>query len=159
MKTITSFYKSPIGPIEIVCTNDKIQSISLKSKSTKSVDNDLTKLVKRNLKSYFNGELSSASSLPIKYFNLNQGTPFQIKVWKQLTKIKASKTLTYKDISLKVNSPKAMRAVGGAVGKNPFLIFFPCHRVLGQNKKIIGFSAGIDNKKFLLNLEFIPYIN
>ncbi len=159
MKTITSFYNSPIGPIEIVCTEDKIQSISLKSKSSKSTENHLTKLVKKNLKAYFNGELRAINSIPIKYFNLNQGTPFQIEVWKQLTKIKTSKTLTYKDISIKVKSPKAMRAVGGAVGKNPFLIFFPCHRVLGQNKKITGFSAGIDNKKFLLDLELISYIS
>ncbi len=159
MKTIISFFNSPLGPIEIVCTEDKIQSISLKPNSLKSKENQLTRLIKKNLKAYFNGELDALNSIPIKYFNLNQGTPFQIKVWKEIAKIKTSKTLTYKDISIKVNSPNAMRAVGGAVGKNPFLIFFPCHRVLGQNKKITGFSAGIDNKKFLLDLEFIPYIN
>ena len=67
--------------------------------------------------------------------------------------IKYNELLTYKDIAIKINNPKSFRAVGLANNKNRIPIIIPCHRVIGSNKKLIGYSAGLDKKEFLINLE------
>mgnify|MGYP003077935013 FL=1 len=61
------------------------------------------------------------------------GSEFQARVWHSLTKIPYGKTISYGEIAREVNSPKAVRAVGGAVGANLFSIIIPCHRVVGAN--------------------------
>lgn len=61
------------------------------------------------------------------------GSEFQARVWHALTKIPYGKTISYGEIAREVNSPKAVRAVGGAVGANLFSIIIPCHRVVGAN--------------------------
>ncbi|WP_432405278.1 methylated-DNA--[protein]-cysteine S-methyltransferase [Wukongibacter sp. M2B1] len=83
------------------------------------------------------------------------GTPFQEKVWNALTEIKFGEILTYKDVSCKLGDMNKSRAVGGAVGKNPIVVIIPCHRVIGSNGKLTGFSAvgGLELKKRLLDLE------
>ncbi|GGJ88146.1 methylated-DNA--protein-cysteine methyltransferase [Lentibacillus kapialis] len=78
------------------------------------------------------------------------GTPFQQKVWQALNDIPYGDTKTYKDIAQAIHNPKAVRAVGGAVNKNPFSIVVPCHRVLGANGKLVGYGGGLDKKEFLL---------
>ena len=82
-----------------------------------------------------------------------KGTEFQIKVWNELLKIPYGKTRTYKEIAVAINNPKAFRAVGMANNKNPLMILVPCHRVIGSNKKMIGYAGGVDMKMALLNLE------
>jgi|SRR5699024_2278159 len=89
-------------------------------------------------------------SVPVKLY----GTPFQKKVWEALTDtIPFGKTSTYKDIAQAIGKEKAVRAVGGAVNKNPISIIVPCHRVIGANGKLVGYNGGIDKKEYLLNLE------
>ena len=86
-----------------------------------------------------------------------QGTPFQKEVWKGLLQIPYGKTTCYSDIANRIKRPKAVRAVGGAIGANPILIAIPCHRIIGKNGKLTGFSAGIPLKKALLQIENVPY--
>ncbi|RIJ64601.1 methylated-DNA--[protein]-cysteine S-methyltransferase [Rummeliibacillus sp. TYF005] len=86
-----------------------------------------------------------------------QGTPFQKEVWEALLQIPFGKTTCYSEIANRVNRPKAVRAVGGAIGANPILIAIPCHRIIGKNGKLTGFSAGIPLKKALLQIENVPY--
>ncbi|WP_432661807.1 methylated-DNA--[protein]-cysteine S-methyltransferase [Wukongibacter baidiensis] len=83
------------------------------------------------------------------------GTAFQEQVWNVLTEIKFGEILTYKDVSCKLGDMNKSRAVGGAVGKNPIVVIVPCHRVIGSNGKLTGFSAvgGLELKKRLLDLE------
>ena len=81
------------------------------------------------------------------------GTVFQRKVWQALMQIPYGKTCSYKDIALAIDSPKAVRAVGGANNKNPLLILIPCHRVVGTNGKLVGYAGGLDKKEYLLALE------
>ncbi len=87
------------------------------------------------------------------------GTEFQCKVWKTLLQIPYGKTVSYKEIAHQIKNEKAVRAVANAIGKNPLLILVPCHRVIGINGKLTGFSAktdkkdGITIKKELLELE------
>ena len=86
-----------------------------------------------------------------------RGTPFQLEVWNLLRQIPYGHTMTYGQVANRLGRPNAVRAVGQAVGRNPCLILIPCHRVLGRNGKLTGFSAGIEWKKQLLSLENIPF--
>ena len=83
------------------------------------------------------------------------GTPFQIKVWKEIAKIPKGKTKTYKEIAIKIGHPNSARAVANACGANPYPIEVPCHRVVGSKGSIGGFSmkGGIKKKIELLNQE------
>jgi O-6-methylguanine DNA methyltransferase len=83
------------------------------------------------------------------------GTEFQKNVWREMQKIPAGQTKSYGEIAKAIGNPKAVRAVGGACGANPIPVFVPCHRVLAANKKIGGFSSGLDWKRKLLALEGI----
>jgi AraC family transcriptional regulator of adaptative response/methylated-DNA-[protein]-cysteine methyltransferase len=81
------------------------------------------------------------------------GTAFQIKVWKELLKIKSGQTVTYADIARKIGKPAAVRAVGSAVGKNTLSIIVPCHRVVNTSGNKISYGWGPAMKKALLKAE------
>ena len=83
------------------------------------------------------------------------GTDFQIKDWKEIKKIPKGKVRTYKEIAVAISRPKASRAVANACGKNPFPLKIPCHRVIGSNGYIGGYSGegGIKKKIELLKFE------
>ena len=81
------------------------------------------------------------------------GTEFQKSVWSALRKIPLGKTKSYGEIARAIGKPKAVRAVGGACGANPVPVLVPCHRVLAANKKLGGFSGGLDWKRKLLARE------
>ncbi|HLR62077.1 MAG TPA: methylated-DNA--[protein]-cysteine S-methyltransferase [Lentibacillus sp.] len=106
-------------------------------------------LAASELREYFQGERQDFT-FDFAFY----GTPFQQKVWQALyNKIPYGDTKTYKDIAQTINNPKAVRAVGGAVNKNPFSIVVPCHRVVGADGKLVGYGGGLDKKEFLLTLE------
>jgi len=86
-----------------------------------------------------------------------RGTSFQIDVWNTLCTIPYGKTVCYSDIAKKVGNPKAVRAVGTAIGANPIAIIIPCHRVLGKDGSLTGYSGGLPVKERLLQLEGISY--
>lgn len=81
------------------------------------------------------------------------GTDFQQAVWKQLLKIPYGETTNYTMIAKSINRPKAVRAVGSAIGKNPLLMVIPCHRVLTKDNQLGGYRGGFDMKRSLLALE------
>ena len=83
------------------------------------------------------------------------GTPFQLTVWNALREIPFGKTVSYSHIANAIGKPTAVRAVGQAIGSNPCLIAVPCHRVVGKNGTLIGFSAGLSWKRFFLDIESI----
>ena len=89
------------------------------------------------------------------------GTPYQERVWAVLARIPFGASVTYGDIARELNAaghpPTSPRAVGGAVGRNPIALLIPCHRVLGTDGALTGFGGGMDAKRFLLELERIPY--
>ncbi|MFN8790430.1 MAG: methylated-DNA--[protein]-cysteine S-methyltransferase [Bdellovibrionales bacterium] len=85
--------------------------------------------------------------------DLQQGTNFQKIVWQNLRKIPFGKTISYAELARRIQSPKAVRAVGSANGKNPFLMIIPCHRVIASSGELGGFSAGLALKKKLLDHE------
>jgi AraC family transcriptional regulator of adaptative response/methylated-DNA-[protein]-cysteine methyltransferase len=88
-----------------------------------------------------------------------KGTEFQLKVWKALLQIPTGSLSTYSKIATSIGCPKAQRAVGTAIGRNPILYIIPCHRVIAQNGKMGGFYWGIDKKIELLNVENAGYLH
>lgn len=110
--------------------------------------NAICKEVQRQLKAYFKKELAE--------FNLPldpQGTEFQKSVWNKVEEIRFGQTKTYLEIADSLNNHRAVRAVGLANGKNPIPIIIPCHRVIGANGKLTGYSGGLSRKSFLLEHE------
>jgi AraC family transcriptional regulator, regulatory protein of adaptative response / methylated-DNA-[protein]-cysteine methyltransferase len=81
------------------------------------------------------------------------GTDFEVRVWETLLKIPMGCASTYSDIAAKIESPKASRAVGAAVGKNPISFVVPCHRVLGKSGALTGYHWGITRKQAMLGWE------
>ena len=84
-----------------------------------------------------------------------EGTEFQIKVWKEISKIPYGETRTYKDLAVAIGRPNSSRAVANACGKNPYAPTIPCHRVVRSDGKLGGYSGdgGIATKKRLLEEE------
>ncbi len=80
-------------------------------------------------------------------------TEFQKSVWRALLKLAAGQTKSYGEIAADLGKPRAVRAVGGACGANPIPVLVPCHRVLAANRKLGGFSGGLDWKRNLLARE------
>jgi methylated-DNA-[protein]-cysteine S-methyltransferase len=84
------------------------------------------------------------------------GTDFQKNVWQVLVdELPFGKVKSYKEIAIAIGNPRAVRAVGGAVNKNPFSIVVPCHRVMGADGKLVGYNGGLDKKEYLLKHEEI----
>jgi methylated-DNA-[protein]-cysteine S-methyltransferase len=103
---------------------------------------------KTQLKSYFSQKLT-IFDLPL----IAVGSPFQQEVWKCLLQIPFGKTMSYLDLSKKLNKEKAIRAVASANGANPIAIIIPCHRVIGSSGELTGYAGGLNAKKQLLILE------
>ena len=82
-----------------------------------------------------------------------EGTPFQKEVWQALQEIPYGETMTYQEISEKIGRPRAVRAVGTAIGKNPLLMVIPCHRVIGSKGQLTGYRGGLAMKQALLTFE------
>lgn len=94
-------------------------------------------MYKEELVAYLNGELT--------YFTVPMdlsATPLQLEVFHALEAIPYGETRTYTEIAAQINRPKAVRAVGTAIGRNPLLFIIPCHRVIGKNGKLTGYSGG-----------------
>jgi len=81
------------------------------------------------------------------------GTDFELTVWETLLRIPLGRATTYSDIARKIGRPKAARAVGAAVGKNPISFVVPCHRVLGKSGALTGYHWGLTRKKAIIGWE------
>lgn len=89
----------------------------------------------------------------------NKGTLFQQKVWTELLNIPKGQTRTYEDVARAIGNPKAVRAVGTAIGKNNLAVIVPCHRVIKKDGSLGGYRWGIDRKKKLLEREGVVFDN
>ena len=153
-------YPSPIGNLTLISDGTNLTHVILEKESyyqnikkeAKTNDNlEIFKQTKIWLDKYFNKEKPNIDDLKLKL----EGTPFQIKVWNALKTISYGQTVTYGFVAQKINSKTSARAVGGAIGHNPIPIIIPCHRVVGTNNNLTGFTGGIDVKIKLLKLEEI----
>ncbi len=141
------FLHSPVGALRLSAQEGKLREIALTDKAGKDEPDSATDLAASQLLEYFSGKR--------KEFTLEtspQGTPFQRAVWQALSEIPFGKVVTYGDIARAIGRPTACRAVANAVGENPLLIVFPCHRVVAANG-LGGFTGGIAVKCALLRHE------
>ena len=148
-------YNSPIG--ELIIKMNKSELVGLYFKDLLKSDYDsLTfnknHIVTRLLDSYFNGY-----NIDFKQIKINpEGTEYRKYVWNELINIPYGQTISYKELSdrlVKKGVKSSPRSVGGAVGANPIAIIVPCHRVIGSDGSITGYSGGISRKEYLLSLE------
>ena len=148
-----TYYKTPIGTARIVGDDDGISSITVldsEEESSTNIPECLQECVKQ-LNEYFQKKRSS--------FNLNlnpQGTAFQKEVWSTLQRISYGSTKSYLKMSEEMGDVKAIRAVASANGKNPLWIVIPCHRVIGSDGSLTGYSGGLWRKRWLLEHENPP---
>ncbi len=149
-----NYINSPCGEIELCASNVGLVSVLFTQTQKRIlVKQEITthpflSETAKQLKSYFNKQLQ-AFDLP---FDL-VGTDFQKRVWNELTQINFGKTISYLELSKRLGDEKCIRAAASANGKNPISIIVPCHRVIGSNGKLTGYSGNLDRKEYLLNLE------
>lgn len=154
----TEWMDSPIGPIAITMDSDAIIGIHFHDQRDlpfnlidahefrrEDLNKKLHQTAKEQLHEYFEGGRTQFD-LPLRFL----GTEFQIKVWEQLLCIPYGEISSYQFIADKIGASSAVRAVGGAIGRNPISIVAPCHRVLGKDKSLTGYAGGLDRKRFLL---------
>lgn len=164
-----SDYSSPLGKMYMISDGEKLYALVFDGQKYFDFDQarlkrndrlEIFNMVKSFLDDYFNGKECHFEDSLLEL----EGTSFQKEVWQILLSIDYGKIVTYKDIALQMAQSRKIKhmssqAVGGAVGKNPIAIIVPCHRVLGQNKKLVGYAGGIDKKAALLKIEGILKID
>ena len=152
---------SPIGILGLVSNGDSLlriylpnENISVSKLQQQYPDKDITedklefKETIDQLTEYFVGQR--------KVFTIKtkvEASPFYKKALLEVTKVPYGKTSSYSDIALKLNNPKAARAVGTANARNPLPIIIPCHRIISKNEKLGGYAGGLKMKKYLLDFE------
>ena len=137
---------TPIGAFNSFYVHSLLAKLVYINKRSSSYPPDLT-LQKMVDKFFSNSELKHFP----KYYL--QGTPFQLSVWKALTKIPKGHTESYSSLASKIGVPGAARAVGTACKLNPIPLLIPCHRVIKQDGSIGEFALGKANKEYLLTME------
>jgi methylated-DNA-[protein]-cysteine S-methyltransferase len=111
-------------------------------------DNEVLMKAEKELKAFFSGNLKQFT-IPVEVW----GTDFQKAVWKTLQTIDYGRLRTYADVAQTIAHPRAVRAVGRAIGSNPVPIIIPCHRVVGSDASLTGFGGGLAAKQVLLEIE------
>jgi methylated-DNA-[protein]-cysteine S-methyltransferase len=144
-----AFLKTPIGYLEVTGSEKGIHSLIFLDFRVKPqhIPSVLRPCIDQ-LEEYFRGARHS--------FDLKldlQGSPFQLKVWNELMAIPYGHTISYLELARRIGNIKAFRAVGGANSHNPVSIIVPCHRVIGNNGRLIGYRGGLKRKKWLLEHE------
>ena len=161
----TQLLDSPLGPMILAASTQGLCGVWFEGQRhgpseermqswTPRTSNDLLQEASRQLQAYFAGEIQRFD-LPL---DLSAGTPFQQAVWQALLTIPLGASQSYGDLARRLANPKAVRAVGAAVGRNPVSIIVPCHRVLGAGGQLTGYAGGLWRKQALLQLEGHPVI-
>ena len=156
-------YCSPIGTLSLVADNHYLFGIwvgeesdferELSEKAVTVVDSHpILNQIISYLDTYFKGQDPDVSEMPL----APVGSDFEKRVWNSLRGIPLGKTVTYGQIAKDLQVASA-QAVGGAVGRNPWSILVPCHRVLGAGGRLTGYAWGLENKAWLLRHEGASY--
>jgi methylated-DNA-[protein]-cysteine S-methyltransferase len=149
-------HASPLGDLTLAATEEGLCGLCFKGHKPaperagwKRGDNAHLDAARAWLGAYFAGE--KPRKLP--QLTFVGGTPFQRRVWDALRDIPRGQTTTYAALASAIGSPRAARAIGAAVGRNPISILIPCHRVIGRDGTLTGYAGGLTRKKQLLALE------
>lgn len=151
-------WMSPLGEILLSANNESLSGLWFHDQkyvpeSFKPTDDSESSIILNStldwLQQYFGGQAPHHQALNVQPL----GTEFQQRVWQALLTIPNGETTTYAELAQSIDKPKAVRAVGTAVGRNPISLFIPCHRVIGSNGSLTGYAGGLERKEALLNLE------
>lgn len=143
-------FPTPLGVLTLVAHETALLRADFDRPATENAPNHpILAKARQQLEQYFSKE-RTVFDIPL---GLEDGTPFQRSIWQQLRPIPFGRTCSYGDIARAIDNPRAVRAVGGAVGRNPISIIVPCHRVIGSDGSLTGFSGGMHRKIALLELE------
>jgi len=146
-------FESPVGAVTLLSRDNKVVFLTMGNDNTPDFGKaSVLQDAKKQLTNYFKGK-----SRDLNFATELNGTDFQKAVWEEIKKIGFGEVTTYAEIAQNIGNPKAVRAVGGAVGSNPVPLLIGCHRVLGASGKITGYSGGdgLPTKRWLLALEGI----
>jgi methylated-DNA-[protein]-cysteine S-methyltransferase len=146
----TQYTKTPVGWLKIYGDARGIMEISFvdNPEPTSGKQHTCIEDAIRQINEYFLGTRKEFD-IPLTF----QGTSFQYDVYNALLKIPYGQTKTYQELAEEVNNPKAAQAIGNALHHNKFAIVVPCHRVIGQQKKVTGYLGGADAHHYLIDLE------
>lgn len=139
---------SPLGRLLLVSDQDALIRVEWGTQENAGSADPLLKRAADQMQQYFAGK-RRGFDLPLK----PAGTQFRLSVWRAMQGIAYGHVATYGDLAKDLQS--SPRAIGGACGANPIPIIIPCHRVIGHNQRLTGFSApgGLATKTWLLQLE------
>lgn len=157
---VTTTFSSPLGPIRLAASPQGLCGIWFEGQRHQpdasgwpdAARHRLLQQAITQLTQYFAGQRRQFD-LPL---DLSAGTPFQQTVWRALQSLAFGQTCSYGALSAQIGRPTAVRALSGAVARNPVSIIVPCHRVLGANGALTGYAGGLDRKAALLKLEGTP---
>ncbi len=142
--------QTPVGILYLVFSGGKLAEISFENEKPSFPRGRSPEPFRKQLAEYFSGKLRE--------FHVNlvllQGTDFEKKVWLSLRAVPYGETRTYKWVAERIDNPKAVRAVGQALSRNPIPIVLPCHRIIESDGSIGGYSSGVDIKRRLLDMEY-----
>lgn len=153
--------RTPAGRITVVCTAAGLREVHLGAAETPSKSEARargvryvrrprwTAAARKAIERFLAGD-PIPDSLPL---DLGCGTPFQRRVWEATRSVPWGEVVSYSDIARLAGAPRAVRAAGNALGKNPVPIVVPCHRVIHFGGSIGGFTSGLDWKRYLLSKE------
>jgi len=155
--TVQTTYASPLGAMTLAATAQALVGAWFTGEAhlpdltacQHQAHQPLLQKAMTELDEYFAGR-RTRFDLPL---NLDTGSPFQNAVWQALLGIDFGATCTYGFVSAQIGRPKAVRAVGAAIGRNPLSIIVPCHRVIGAGGGLTGYAGGLHRKTALLQLE------
>jgi len=149
MRRTVVHFESPMGWLRIEGYAGMLTRLEFVDEPSQNDDHDHSlHRALHALSSFFNGQPLRAD-LPMHL----EGTHFQQTVWEELMRIPFAKTLSYEDIARQMGDIKLTRAVASAIAKNPIPILIPCHRVIGKDGTYVGYSGGIQRKRWLLDFE------
>ena len=148
-----AYYKSTLGNLCVIIENREVTRISFVDKihENSSTPSPLMQKVIKQINEFFQVERREFS-FPIRL----KGTDFQIKIWKLVSNIPYGTCLAYVKVAQAYGDTKMVRAVAATIAKNPILLVVPCHRVIGSDGSLVGYSGGIETKRQLLELEGFP---
>ena len=144
------YLETPLGKMEIAANEQALTHVIFCGPHAEQANNSnaITQLASLQLTEYFAGTRREFD-LPL----APVGTDFQQRVWQLLTAIPFGQSRSYGQLAELLQNPKAVRAVGGANGRNPLTIIVPCHRVIGASGKLTGYAGGVERKQWLLQHE------
>jgi methylated-DNA-[protein]-cysteine S-methyltransferase len=155
--TSYSFHQTPLGELLLTARDEKLTGLYFADRPhaprpgrdwLRQDDAAIFVEARRQLDEFARGARTDFD-LPLAL----DGTPFQLRVWPEITRIPFGTTISYGELAARLGEPRAVRAAASAAGRNPLCWIVPCHRVVGQDGRLTGYAGGLSRKRLLLELE------